>query len=126
MKHLLFALSITILFAQCSSTMKKDNIVGKYINDYEKGATQYVELFPDSTFLHYYKGNFGELINKGKWTVWVDENVTKISFNEWKSFGEFKEDDCVKGCLRQVILKNEKLIFNVDLPDEMDFRKTSN
>ncbi|MGN6568379.1 MAG: hypothetical protein ACTHJ0_10525 [Flavipsychrobacter sp.] len=106
--------------------MKKDNIVGKYINDYEKGAVHYVELYPDSTFLHYYKSSSGEFKNKGKWTAWTDENTTKISLNEWKSFGEFKEDDCVNGCLRQVTLKNEKLVFNIDLPDEMNFRKINN
>jgi hypothetical protein len=125
MKQILFGL--IILFGSCSNGHDKtaqNNLIGKYTNSFEKGVIHFVELKPDSTFSHYYKnGTLEKQENNGTWTISKTKHKTEVVFRTWVSFGINRQYDCNR-CIRFVKLKDNELIFNIDLPDEMNFKKT--
>jgi hypothetical protein len=127
MKQLLVWVLCSILTAGCTNNfaMDREIVVGKYVNDHEKGAIHYIKLFSDSTFLHYYKNHDGIFENKGTWKYYGDDKKEKISFSFWQSMGVYKETGCINECLRIVEIKNGELIFDVDLPSEKNFRKVT-
>ena len=124
MKQILFGL--IILFCSCSeghNIASQNNLIGKYTNSFENGVIHFVELKSDSTFYHYYKnGTQDKQVNNGTWTILKTKNKTEIVFKTWVSFGINKQNDC-NGCIRFVKLKGGELIFDIDLPDEMNFKK---
>jgi hypothetical protein len=123
MRHLTVLTIVTIILLSCNrDSPSNTNIVGKYVNTFERDAIHYIVIRPDSTFLHYYKK--GELMqeNSGVWDISVAQNDTEIVFKTWKSFGYAKRSDC-ETCIRFVRLVKGSLIFNVDVPSEMNFQK---
>lgn len=124
MKQLKIFLIIFIFLYSCRSE-KKDvtGVIGKYINSYEADASHYVELKSDSSFFHFYKkGSDTERINEGKWSSKEKNGFIEITFNTWTTFGYDNGEGCPH-CLWSVKLKNDELIFNIDLPIEMNFKK---
>ncbi|CAN5271046.1 hypothetical protein BH09BAC3_BH09BAC3_35170 [soil metagenome] len=115
-------LAIVLLYA-CNNNESKDNVIGKYVNTYESEAKHYVVLEADSTFLHYYKKN-NEAVkeNKGNWKLLITPKKTEIVFRTWKTFGYGDSNDC-NGCIRFVKLEKGEMIFDSDLPKEMNFKK---
>jgi hypothetical protein len=119
--RILSALTVILLFA-CNNE-NTDNIIGRYVNTHELEAKHYVQLDADSTFFHYYKkGAEPALENKGHWRTSIRPKKTEIIFDTWVDFG-YKDEPVCNGCLRAVKLENGELIFNVDLPNEMNFKK---
>lgn len=116
----------TIVFLSSCKGHKdlSQNVIGKYVNAFEHNAVHFVELYDDSSFLHYYKKNDSQFENRGHWKFRNDNGNPEISFTYWKSFGENKDQACVNGCLAFVKMKNSELIFDGDLPDERNFKKT--
>ena len=120
---ILIVVLIGLLLSACNSMDEQSNITGKYRNTFEPEATHYVELKTDSTFLHYYKkGNEDAQENKGTWRFIKTDKKEEIMFSTWTTFGINKQYDC-NDCLRFVKIKDDELIFNVDLPSEMNFKK---
>jgi hypothetical protein len=113
-----------LLLCSCNrNVVNTDNVVGKYINTFESDAMHYVELKADSTFLHYYKkGAEIQQENKGTWQLLKSDKKNEIVFRTWVAFGINKKYDC-NGCIRYVKLMGDEMIFNVDLPNEMNFKK---
>ena len=112
-----------VLTYSCDKNIINENVIGKYKNTFESNTIHYVELKPDSTFIHYYKrGEEAAKENKGIWQLSVRPKKTEIVFNTWVDFGYIDEPIC-NGCLRVVKLKESEMIFNVDLPNEMNFKK---
>jgi len=119
--RILSAVIIILLFA-CNDE-NTNNVIGRYVNTYESEAKHYVQLDADSTFLHYYKSkNETPKENKGNWTLLVTPKGTKIAFRTWKTFGYGDSSNC-NGCIRFVKLKKGEMIFDSDLPKEMNFKK---
>jgi hypothetical protein len=117
---LLMPMATFFLFA-CSK--KNSTVIGKYVNTFEPDADHYVELKADSTFIHYYKKNNEVKENKGVWRLSIDPEQTQIIFDTWVDFG-YKDLPICDHCLRMVQLKDEELMFNVDLPNEVNFKKS--
>jgi hypothetical protein len=112
-----------LFLSACNSMNEQIDFTGKYRNTFEPEATHYVELKADSTFFHYYKnGDEPALENKGYWRTSVRPQKTEIIFDTWVDFG-YKDEAACNGCLRAVKIENSELIFNVDLPSEMNFKK---
>lgn len=49
--------------------VSKPNYCGKYINDDDKEVINYLEIYEDHTYLHYYKKGNIVLSQKGKWKL---------------------------------------------------------
>ncbi len=112
---------VTVYLLACSNN-DETTITGRYINTYEPNAIHYVELKDDSTYMHFYKNNKTTKASKGNWNLITKAHKTEIMFSDWYSYGYDALDDC-NGCTWFVKLKNGELIFNVDLPEEMNFKK---
>lgn len=98
-------------------------MIGIYVNTYESEVKHYVQLDADSAFFHYYKrNNETAKENRGKWKSLVTPEKTEIVFRTWKTFGYGNSSDC-NGCIRFIKLKKGEVIFNSDLPKEMNFKK---
>lgn len=122
----MLVLIMGLLLATCKDVKKPEDITGRYVNTYEPEADHYVDLKSDSTYFHYYKKeNQPAKINEGKWRLSVRSHKTEVVFREWVTFG-YKGPDSCNGCLWAVKLEDEELIFNVDIPEEMNFKKVSN
>jgi hypothetical protein len=116
-------LGIVLLYACNRNNIDADNVVGKYINTFEDDAIHYVELKADSTFLHYYKkGEEEQQENIGSWKLLKSDRENEIVFRVWIAFGINRQFDC-NGCMRFVKWVENELIFNYDLPNEMNFKK---
>lgn len=123
LSRILIIVLFGLLMSACNSKYEQKNLTGKYINTFESEAIHYVELKADSTFLHYYKkGNERAQVNKGTWKYIGTDKKAEVVFKTWTTFGVNKQYDC-KECLRFVKIKDGELIFNVDLPTEMNFKK---
>lgn len=119
--EIILAFVVMLLFA-CNDN-NKDNVIGKYVNVFEPQANHYVELMADSTFLHYYKkSNETVKENKGSWKLLLTPKKTEVVFRTWKTFGYGDSTDC-NGCIRFVKINNGEMIFDSDLPNEMNFKK---
>ena len=119
--RILSALVVILLFA-CNNE-STDNVIGRYVNTYESEAKHYIQLDADSTFLHYYKkNNETAKENKGTWKLLVTPEKTEIVFRTWKTFGYGDSNDC-NDCIRFVKFKKGEMIFDSDLPKEMNFKK---
>lgn len=120
---IVLTLGIVLLYSCNRNVIDTDDVTGKYINTFEPGAIHYVELKADSTFLHYYKkGTEIPQENRGAWQLLKSDKKDEIVFRTWTAFGSNKQYDC-NGCIRYVKLREDEMIFNVDLPDEMNFKK---
>lgn len=123
MKNRIVLLLVVVILNSCNKSDIKDNVIGKYINKYEPDANHYVELKADSTFLHYYKkNNETAKENEGNWELVTTPKKTEIVFRTWKTFGFGDSTDC-NGCIRFVKLIEGEMIFDYDLPHEMNFKK---
>lgn len=115
-------LYIFIFIISCNNDNINHNAVGKYVNAYDSESIHYVELRSDSTFIHFYKKSNIISENTGYWKLLKFKNKTEVVFRTWKNFGYEKSIKC-NDCVRFVILKNNELIFDYDLLNEMNFRK---
>ena len=122
--YILMMLLASVILSACNNLGKQSNIVGVYVNTFENNVTHYVELKKDSTFLHYYK-KYDEKVakeNRGIWKLSITPEKTEIIFDPWFDFGHINNPSC-NGCLSAVELKDGMLIFNYDIPDEVNFIK---
>ncbi len=123
MRNWIMILLIGMLAAACKKNEQSDDITGRYVNTFEEDANHYVDLKADSSYFHYYKkGNMPAEINEGKWRLSIRPHKTEIVFRKWITFG-YKDLDSCSGCLWAVKLENGELVFNIDLPEEMNFQK---
>ncbi|GEM_PF-2298620 len=122
MKNLLKLLLILSCIYSCST--KKEEITGKYFNNYEKDKIHFVELKHDSTYIHYYadRDNQNSEKNIGIWKSIKKGNEMEIMLRSWVDYG-YKNDPPCNNCTFFVKLKDGELIFNQDLPYEMNFSK---
>lgn len=108
----------------CKGKTDKESVIGKYVNVFEPETIHFVELRPDSTYFHYYKKNNElERINSGKWKLSIRDSKTEIIFRKWITFGYDSFNNSCFECHWAVKLEKGELIFDVDLPDEMNFKK---
>jgi len=117
-----------LVLHSCNNPPKSDSksnvtLVGNYVNHYEKDVVHFVNLKNDSTYVHFYqkKGENSKESN-GKWKLITNPNKNEILFYDWFDFGYIDEPTC-NGCIRFVKIENGELIFSVDLPDELNFKK---
>ena len=78
----LFFLLVTITFASCK--YKEEAMFGKYYKRIQ-GATEYVELKPDSTYTHYFEGpdtTYQKTGNRCTFDRRKGES-DRINFNNW-------------------------------------------
>ncbi|MCS6820171.1 MAG: hypothetical protein NZ522_09495 [Chitinophagales bacterium] len=126
MKNWILILLVGMLLAACKDVKKSEDttdVTGRYVNTFEPEADHYVDLKADSTYFHYYKKeNEPAKINEGKWSLSIRPNKTEVIFREWTTFGYRGPDSC-NGCLWAVKLEEGELKFNVDIRDEMNFKK---
>lgn len=122
MKYILILLlGATFLYA-CNPKAPQ-NIAGKYSNAFESNVVHYVELKPDSTFIHFYsRKNEPAQQNTGTWKLFNDGKEIEIMFNGWTDLGYQFMPMC-DGCLKATKLENEKLIFNADHQAATSFSK---
>src|SRR5688572_28123689 len=106
----------------CACTTKKSNeILGKYVNEFDKESIHYVILKPDSTYLHYYKKNDQEQKNTGKWRFELLSNSRNvIIFHDWVSYGIKTEISC-DGCMYGTDLADNEIVFSEDLAEKVNF-----
>lgn len=112
-----------ILLVSCGpGHTDRADAIGRYINDYEEGAEQYVDLLADSTFRHYYTGRYGSHTNVGTWQL--DSAGREVSFDRWLNLGDLNGDSTCfnKGCYQSVQLYYGELRFNYDR-SEVNFFK---
>ena len=126
--NLFFFLTLIIICScekkdTCGNTV---NYTGIYENKYIEGATNYLILYDDGTFVQEYKKNNIEKINKGSWEYYNRENYCSIKFKNLKLLHKvpheyFKLDSVINFI---PIFRNNKIMFVEDLPFEYDFVKT--
>lgn len=127
MRNKLITLYLLSVLTSCNNIRESNTnkLLGKYINTFEQDAIHYVELKSDSTFVHYYKkGHTPNKVNKGIWSQIGAPPKNEIKFDTWIDYGYKNEPSC-NGCLRFVKVVNGVMIFNFDLPNEMNFTKES-
>ena len=122
MRILIFGCACILFLASCISSKKciegKD-LIGNYKSISEPDLHS-VEIKSDGRFIHTYKDTDTTLINNGVWSF--NQKKCSIMLSNWKSYGKYKENDCLKGCSYTVDVKQETLVFNFDL-EEMNFKK---
>src|SRR5687768_17210730 len=102
----IFLILILLNFSKCTlnrECLSTETIIGKYVNNIEPESTHYVEIKSSGEFYHFYqKGNLIQE-NKGSWSF--SKKSCEISFSIWKSFGEYKDKNCINGCSANVKIK---------------------
>lgn len=127
MKNLFFFISIIFLLNSCSNSTTVENVRGLYFNTYEKEALHYV-LLKDSTYIHYYRGDLGELWHEDKLTIAESKNGVNLNFFNWTVYGKVQikySKPYLKVGIKQSSVKNGEMMMDVDIPHEMNFHKVN-
>jgi len=115
---------LTVLFLGCNSVCK-NNLEGRYYVK-KDNATNYLELYKNGEFLHYYSENDSIITHRGLWKKSSD-GFCKIEFDGWKNF-EGKGFDFEKFGNQILFIQNNGNVLNhsPDGSNSNSFIKSSN
>ena len=105
----------------CTDNHIADSISGKYVNVSEPDADHYLELNPDSTYIHVYQKDGQRNEYKGTWHFSRSED--EVYFKMWIGFGKYAELTCQDTCWTSAKLLSGTLRFDFDMRNETDFDK---
>ena len=90
-------------------------VYGKYINQSDENAVNFIVINKDGTYQQYYKkAGQPEKINKGYWNLYKKESC-QINFDSWKDIvGYIKQDEVSHNYAHY---RNNKLMFFEDIDD---------
>ena len=98
-------------------------IEGLYINSYEPNAIHLIKI-KDSTYVHYYKGDFGEFKQEERWTKYQDDDEISVFFEGWEFYGEQTRFTQAKRLLfKGAEIKNGEILMDPYAPKRMNFYK---
>lgn len=120
----LIILGLLIVFScskqeKCSSI---EEVIGKYENDYEIGATNILTLNNDGTFNQLYKK--GKIIknNTGTWKFFkIDCSIDFVTLKLLHKLPKQSREESVEG--KPAKYRNNKIMFYEDMPFEYDYKK---
>lgn len=81
-------LKILLSLLLLTSCAVKSNYCGKYTNTYNEKVINYLILYRDNTYLHYYDNNSIKLSQKGKWKISDNNNYSKIDLFDFCDYNE--------------------------------------
>ena len=113
MKKIIMIFNFFIFLRYCTY---EQNVTGRYYSRHkEKGVVHYVELFPDSTFLHLYENANIRQEDRGSWHLCEFDNGDSkyIIFSNWKDFGYSMKYSTYTN-VNDVTLMYGQLFFDLD------------
>ena len=109
---------IMILFQGCGTNA---NISGKYVNKNDTNITNYLQLNPDNTYIHFYKKNNISLSQKGNWELRKDPyfGIDLYQFCDYNEKGE----NYIKFAIYTLIIDGNNLNTGFDGKNNSSFEK---